>query len=31
VQGAVLWGAAAYVATQAAVEWLQALLDPRAR
>ncbi len=31
VQGAVLWGAAAYVATQAAVEALQALLDPRVR
>lgn len=31
VQGAVLWGAAAYVATQASVEGLQALLDPRAR
>lgn len=31
VQGAVLWGAAAYVATQAAVEGLQALVDPRVR
>lgn len=31
VQGAVLWGAAAYVATQLLVEGLQALLDPRVR
>ncbi len=31
VQGAVLFGAAAYVATQFAVEGLQALLDPRVR
>jgi ABC-type dipeptide/oligopeptide/nickel transport system permease component len=31
VQGAVLWGAGAYVSTQLAVEWLQALLDPRVR
>ena len=31
VQGAVLWGAGAYVATQLGVEWLQGLLDPRVR